>query len=286
MGGRRWLVIEVAAQDEPAKDLLVAELASLGAGGIQEIGLRLEAYLPPPPDPDAFAAEVRAVLEAVLGEPLRLVWRWQEEADWGEVWKQGLRPRRIGERLLVTPSWFEPPADGGDLVIVIDPEMAFGTGEHETTRLALALIESAVRPGERVLDVGAGSAILAIAAALLGAGEVLAVENDADALDNARGNVTRNGVADRVEILHAEVDDAFLTGAGAGHWDLIAANVLSGILTPLLPGFRRALAPGGRLILGGILTSEAAGVTTAAEAAGLRLVRSATEGDWWSGLLQ
>jgi ribosomal protein L11 methyltransferase len=173
--------------------------------------------------------------------------------------------------------------------------MAFGTGEHATTRGALRALESAVRPGDRVLDVGTGSAILAIAAARLGAGEVLAVESDPDALENAEDNLRRNGVADQVELLHGVVDDEFLALLGPARFDLIVANVLSGVLVPLLPAFLAALAPAGqgrdergpgRLILGGILEEEAESVIDAAREAGFTLTAEDFEDEWWGGLFR
>jgi ribosomal protein L11 methyltransferase len=133
--------------------------------------------------------------------------------------------------------------------------------------------------------VGTGSGILAIAAARLGAKQVLAVESDADALENARDNLARNGVADRVELVHAVVDPTFLT-AGEPRFELVLANVLSGVLLPLLPGFHRALTSGGRLILGGILEEEAEDVIAAAEVAGFAVRTEDLEEEWWAVLLQ
>jgi ribosomal protein L11 methyltransferase len=140
--------------------------------------------------------------------------------------------------------------------------------------------------------VGTGSAILAIAAARLGAGEVLAVESDPDAMENARDNLVRNGVAERVELLHGLVDEEFLALLGPGRYDLITANVLSSVLVPLLPAFHTALAPAeseagaGRLILGGILEEEADAVIDAARHAGFILLSEDLEEEWWGGLFR
>jgi ribosomal protein L11 methyltransferase len=164
--------------------------------------------------------------------------------------------------------------------------MAFGTGEHATTRGALRFIESCVQPGDRVLDVGTGSAILAIGAAMCGAADVLAVEYDADAIVNAHDNIDRNGVADVVKLDTAMVDDAYLQRRGAGAFDVIAANVLSSVLLPLLPSFHRALRPSGHLILGGILEADADEMIDAAERADFTLRSEDLEEEWWGGLLQ
>src|SRR5207237_841645 len=185
-----------------------------------------------------------------LTDDCEVEWAWQEAEDWSREWRRGLKPRRMG-RIVVSPSWLEPDAQADDILLVIDPEMAFGTGEHATTRGCLRLLQQCVRTHDRVLDVGTGSAILAIAAARLGATDVVGVEMDADAIENARDNVVKNGVSDVVRIEHALVDGAYLATHGA--FDLVMGNVLSSVLTPLLPWFRRALTSGGRLILSCLL---------------------------------
>lgn len=297
---REWLVLTVPVTDGTAQDEVAEALIELGGSAVVQEGDRLSTYLEAPAELDGFLREAAARLdELVPGAGPLLEWRWQGDEDWTESWRWGLRPRRVGERLIVTPSWVEPEARPDDIVIVVDPEMAFGTGEHATTRGALRALESVVRPGDRVLDVGTGSAILAIAAARLGAGEVLAVESDADALENAGDNLRRNGVADRVELLHGLVDDEFLALLGPARFEVIVANVLSGVLVPLLPAFREALVPagrgaageaggmaGGHLILGGILDEEADAVIAAAAAAGFTLLTEDLEEEWWGGLFQ
>jgi ribosomal protein L11 methyltransferase len=277
-----------------AQGEVAEELIGLGGTAVAQEGDRLTTYLAAPADLDSFLRGATERLGGIVAEP-ELEWRWQEDEDWAQSWRWGLKPRRVGEHLIVTPSWVEPETVPGDTVIVIDPEMAFGTGEHATTRGALRAVESVMRPGARVLDVGTGSAILAIAAARLGAGEVLAVESDPDALENAQDNLRRNGVLDRVELLHGLVDDEFLAVLGPGRFDLIVANVLSGVLVPLLPAFRTSLAPasagapgpnGGHLILGGILEDEAEAVIDAALEAGFDLVAEDFEEEWWGGLFR
>jgi ribosomal protein L11 methyltransferase len=211
-----------------------------------------------------------------------LEWRWQADEDWTRRWREGLAPRRVGERLTVTQPWNEAE---GDIVVVIDPATAFGTGEHATTRGALRLMETVLAGGERVLDVGTGSGILAIAAAGLGADAVLAVESDPDAMGNAAENVARSPRADRIELVNAEVDETYLSRQCCAGFDLIVANVLSGVLIPLLPAFARALTPRGRVVLGGILEGEAEAVVDAAMAAGLALAAEDREEGWWTALL-
>lgn len=311
MAPDRWLVLTVHAPAEEAGGAIAEGLIALGGTAIVEEADGWSTYLPPPDDPETFIDEARETLRAhAPGAELRLSWRWEPNEDWTVAWRRGLRPRRVGERLIVAPTWTEPEAGPEDIVLWIDPQMAFGTGEHASTRGVLRLLEASIRPGDRVLDVGTGSGILAIAAVLLGASHVLAVESDPVAIPTARENLERNGVAEVVALENALVDDAYLDALGPGSVDLIVANVLSGVLIPLLPAFHRVLAagdrgvrgasrasgsagavtavaaaPAGRAILGGILTTEADRVAAAAEAAGFDVAREDVEEEWWSVLL-
>lgn len=244
----------------------------------------LTTYLPPPDDPETFLSHVADQLALIAGTEPQMLWRWQEDEDWSVRWKEGLAPRTVGPRITVTQPWSPVEEAGDHIVIVVDPSSAFGTGEHSTTRGALRLLQTELDGGERILDVGTGSAILAIAAARLGAAEVLAVESDEDAMETALENLERNQVTEQVELVHALVDASYLVDVQGEGFDLVVANVLSGVLVPLLPALARSLKPGGRLILGGILDTEAAQVVNAAAGAGLAFVRSDREEEWWTGL--
>lgn len=282
----RWLVLSVRAPSETQSHDIVEALLELGGAAIEESGDWLTTYLRPPDDADAFCESVRLRIEGRLDEGVDLRWRWRANEDWAEAWKRGLGPRRIGDRIIVAPSWAVPEEDRERIVIVVDPEMAFGTGEHATTRGVLRLMQRGLRSGDRVLDVGAGTGILGIAAARLDAAEVLGLESDADAVATARANVERNGVSDRVVIREAEVDPDVLGALGAGRYDLIVANILSGVLVPLLPALRDVGAPDGRMILSGILDREAEDVSAAARRARLMVVEEDREEEWWSVLLR
>ena len=254
----------------------------MGGGAVEEDGYALHTWIKAPDDVPAFLAHAERVLAKYVDEVGKLTWHREEDRDWLTEWRKGLAPRRVGARITVTPTWLEPEASAADIVIRIDPQMAFGTGEHASTRIALVLLETLLRPGWRVLDAGTGSGILAIAAARLGASLVHAVESDADALPNARDNVLRNGAADRVRLIHATVDLQWLS-ARAGVYDIIAANIISGALRPLLSGFREAMRPGGYLVMCGILRDEADDIRAAACASGLEPEDERFEEDWWGG---
>lgn len=279
-----WWRVTVSGSSAVQGALLSEQLVALGASAIEDSGGTLVTYLPATPDSDLAAVEA-CVAPLLAGSNGRAHIERVPDQDWLTRWRDGLAPRRVGARLIVAPSWTEPDASAGDLVIRIDPQMAFGTGEHATTRGVLRLLQQVNVAGATVLDVGTGSAVLAIAAAKLGAADVRAVESDADAIDNAAANIGANGVAERTHLEHALVDSRFLAGLGPAALDGILANVLSGVLVPLLPAFRAALRPHGWLILSGILATEAAAVVAAAAAAGFLLRAEDRESEWWSGLL-
>lgn len=281
----RWIALTVRAPSDELAAELAEGLVSLGGLAVEQDVDVLTTYIPEPPDPERFLAAASDRLAALAGGEPEMLWRWQADEDWASRWKEGLGPRRVGARIVVTQPWHpvEPGAD--DIVIVIDPSSAFGTGEHATTRGALRLLETAVRGGERALDVGAGSAILSIAAVALGADRVLAVESDPGAMATASANVARAGVGDRVELVNGVVDADYLAAVRGPGFDLVVANVLSGVLTPLLPGFRAALTGRGRAILGGIMTDEAEAVRSASSSAGLAVLAEDVEGEWWTALM-
>jgi ribosomal protein L11 methyltransferase len=286
MDPERWLVLGVRLKEADKAPEVSETLIELGGLGVIEQDDVLTTYVRPPDDVESWLGHAGSVLADVLdGAAFELEWRWEANEDWALAWRRGLRSRRVGERFVVTPSWALPDAGPNDLVLVIDPEMAFGTAEHASTRGVLRLLERAVRPGNRVLDVGTGSGILAIGARAVGAASVLAVEMDGDALDSTRRNLRRNAVEDGIEVVHAVVDNDFLLRQRSG-FDVIVANVLSSVLVPLLAGFRAAVRGEGRLILGGMLEEEADGVRQAAEAAGWCLQQEDVEDGWWSVLFQ
>lgn len=279
----RWLVLSVQSPAAELESELAAGLLDLGGSAVEEAGDGLlRTWLPEPSSVDGWVERATALLVERAGRAVEVTWSWEEDRDWLAEWRRGLGARRIGDRIVVTPTWVQPERRDGDIVIEIDPQMAFGTGEHATTRMVLGALEGLIRPGDRVLDMGTGSGILAIAAAALGARSVDAVESDADALPNALENLDRNSATGAVRLLHAAVDGAWLERNG--RYDVILANVLSGVLRPLLPAFRTALEPGGRLVLCGILREESADMRAAAADAGLRQASELAEEEWWCGV--
>lgn len=268
-----WTSLRVEPGTAPgAREAALAALFAAGAQGVHEDGPRLVTHFPPGAALDGIRAVVaEAVPGAVMAvEPLPAV-------DWTEAWKARIGAHPVGP-LTIAPPWL---ADGLDpaRAIIIEPGMAFGTGEHATTRGVARLLAPVLRPGATVADLGAGSAVLAIAAAKLGAARVYAVEVDPDAIPDAEANVRRNGVADRVHVFEADAEAVLPLLAPV---EVILANIISSVLVMLLPSVAAALAPGGTAILSGILGEERDGMLATLEAAGWRMVAEDAEDLWWS----
>ncbi len=280
----RWFVLEVERpSDEGSAGLFIDALIGLSGRGVEERDGVLLAYFDRVGgNVEDFVALVRGRLAEVGGNaPVRLGVRWQLHEDWVELWRRGLGARRVTDRLVVSPTWEEPVLRPGDLLISLDPGIAFGSAEHPTTRGCLRLLGETVRLGHRVADVGTGSGILGIAAALFGASHVLALDIDPWACAAADENARRNGVLKRVSVVEASVGADFFPGEGP--FDGIVANIEAPTLIRRLHGFRRGIRPGGWMILGGILEDESGRVEDAAVREGFRLEATDTEGGWWSG---
>jgi ribosomal protein L11 methyltransferase len=202
-------------------------------------------------DPQALLSEAAAAL-GVPAPPIRTL-RHVPDQDWVRLTQSQFEPIPIGERLLITPSWHESPADGR-IAIVLDPGLAFGTGSHPTTRLCLEWLERGVRPGDSVIDYGCGSGILAIAAARLGAGRVVGIDIDPQALTSTRDNARANGV---------EVEVRASTDPRPEPADLVVANILSSPLKVLAPVLADLVRPGGALVLSGVLARQVDEVSAA-----------------------
>lgn len=214
------------------------------------------------------------------------------EEDWAEGWKAFYPVLHIGRRLVIRPPWREYEPREGELVVELDPGMAFGTGMHPTTALALEMLEGAWdalpafapsdRGGLRVLDVGTGSGILAIAAAKMGASRVLAVDADAVAVEVARRNIDANRVEPVVEARAMAVGEEGIPGEDG--FDLITENTLAEVIARNLPALTGALRAGGRVILSGIIAGKEGLAKEAASRAGLALLEEKRR-DGWTGLL-
>ncbi|MDR1136126.1 MAG: 50S ribosomal protein L11 methyltransferase [Clostridiales Family XIII bacterium] len=195
--------------------------------------------------------------------------------EWKDSWKEFFKPKRITGRLVVKPGWEDWNAKEGDIVIEIDPGMAFGTGHHETTTLCARLLEENVTPGCSVFDVGCGSGILSIAAAMLGAGEVLAVDIDEIAVDVSRENAAVNGCCDRVKVICADLNDDIDFKA-----DIVAANLTADLIIKLANKIKSNLKPGGVFAASGILAERGECTSRAISEAGFEIRQFLVAGEW------
>lgn len=231
---------------------------------------------------DRAVADVEAALGHLQAFGLRpigeLHTRLVEEADWADAWKAYFPVLRVGRRLVIRPTWRRHRRAQGDVVLALDPGMAFGTGLHPTTRLCLAALEVVADRGEladaRVLDVGCGSGILAIAAVKLGAASALGVDTDPIAEEATLANARRNRLVRTVRAREGSLP------SGGAAFDVVLANLIAGVLVPLAVPLHDELRPGGILLASGILDDREADVVAAFEAAGLAVTARTFEGDW------
>lgn len=209
-----------------------------------------------------------------------------KEEDWENSWKAYFKPFKVGRKLLVKPSWENIDSDDGRKVIEIDPSSSFGSGTHSTTRLCLCAIEKAINGGEKVLDMGCGSGILGIAALLLGAKELTAVDIDENATRIAKENLEKNNFEpSKYKVVWGDVlsNEAFAQSIG-DDYDLICANIVAGIIIMLSDWFYKILKTGGHLIASGIITERGAEVKQALEKSGFK-VKSVNEEEGWLAYL-
>lgn len=202
--------------------------------------------------------------------------RFLAETDWAEAWKSHYTVLHIGDRLVIKPTWRDYTPQPGDLVIALDPGLAFGSGLHPTTRLCLESLEDHLRPGQTVLDVGTGSGILAIAAARLGASRVLALDTDPLAVQVARENLVRNQVQ---SIVQAEVD-AISAISRQATYDLVVANILAETIIELAPALASSLTSPGILIVSGIILEHSQAVITSLHEHGLSVIDQRVDDEW------
>ncbi len=216
--------------------------------------------------------------------------RTVREEDWAHAWKRFYKPMRIGQRVILAPAWEEVESRPGDIVVALEPGMAFGTGMHPTTRLCVAALEELVQPGMAVLDIGTGSGVLSIVAAKLGAAPIHATDIDPLAVDSTHDNAKRNNLALGPDSLTVAQDS--VPAGMAGRFPLLVANILAEILAGLFngiygnPPLAEPLAPGGRMILSGIIEEKVNIVIDAAAHHGFVEESRKLEGDWVALILK
>ena len=297
----QWMEIRVAFQsdnDELIVDLISDLFYALGAKGVvvddptltpvegwsgdaapRAVQPAVTGYLPQDDciDPNLRSlAPSLADLARANGFTFEMTTKSVAEENWAESWKTFFHPEKITRRLVVKPTWRDYEAQPDDLVLEIDPGMAFGTGTHPTTTLCLQLLEETIRPGDHILDVGTGSGILLMAAAKLGAGGLTGVDSDPVAVDVARANLVRNGIA----ASHMNLYCGHLLDPIKGQWDVVVANILADVIIQLLDAVGRILKPDGVFIASGIIETRKKAVTDKMAACGLTLTKALQKQEW------
>lgn len=267
-----WSTV-VLVVDSDERELVSGLLWEAGVAGIEEID-----------QPDG-RIELRAGCRSGVVEDVRrsLTERWSLEVDRTEDdaglddWREHAVAWRAGARFVVVPAWQPPPEwiTGADVVLVVDPDRSFGSGSHPTTRSCLAAVERLVRPGMVVADIGCGSGVLAIAAARRGASAVHAVDTDPQAIVVTEANAQRNGVGARVQAAVGSVERL-----DAGRHDVVLANIGAATLCELAPELCGSVAPGGTLVLSGVLDTQSDAVIDAHAAVGFDVTQRELDGEW------
>jgi len=218
---------------------------------------------------------VRLVAHLATISPLKE--KYVEEEDWQNAWKEHFHPLRIGRHLVICPTWRTVETTASDILIHLDPGMAFGTGHHPTTRTCMEILERDTKPGDRILDVGCGSGILSVVAVKVGATSALGLEIDPVAARAGEENVRINGIKDKVQIVQGTLPSPL---AEARSFDIVAANISAKIVTNLAQHLIDSVAIGGKLIAGGIIEPHVEGVTKALNAVGASIDETFIDGDW------
>jgi ribosomal protein L11 methyltransferase len=281
-----WIAAEITVPeeigpDDDRLDVLSSELFDLGAGGIEtrdeERPIRLIASFPPSAAGEELMASVSGAVEGAGIQGARVTLERYQGIDWAEHWKRhftiiSFSGSRDRARLWVVPTWLEPPSEAKH-VLRIDPSSAFGTGLHATTAMCIEKL-IALSPIERVLDIGTGTGILALAALELGAKRAVGTDNDPEALRVARENAVLNGFGDRLTL--SSSDPAEL----GERFDVVVANILARPLIDLADQITLATSPGGRVILSGITVSQMDDVIRAYEDRGFSVESTKTREEW------
>jgi ribosomal protein L11 methyltransferase len=263
----RWAQIEIEAtgDDQERFGALLTEIG--GCQGWMGTELTVSGFLPV----DERLEETLLTLRETAERELTI--RFVAEEDWADSWKQYFKPQKIGENFVVRPSWEEYAPSEGDRVILIDPGMAFGTGLHATTRLCLRAMETLVKPGDTIADVGTGSGILAIGAILLGAKEVKATDNDPLAVKIAIENTQLNQLESKISVEVSEVPPT-------GLFEITVANILPDVILGMADELVSSVKPGGYLVVSGIIDRRAEDVRQGLLSRGLTNLTTTTEAEW------
>lgn len=272
---RKYVKLKIRIPQEE-QDLAADDLQAFGFDGFEQQEKELDAWIPEAAYTESLKLRLAAWLEEQSGG------RWQfvdeeivTERNWNEEWEKTIQPITVG-RFFIHPTWSDEPPPQNCIPLVIDPKMAFGTGYHETTRLLLRLLPDHVRPGDRVLDMGTGTGILAIAALRLGVGGALGIDIDPWCFDNATENARLNTVSDRLEIRIGSTEQI----PANARFDLILANINRNILLDMAGTLTGYLSAGGILMLSGIMEEDVDAISSHPACAAMERLALCAENEW------
>lgn len=292
-----WLEVSVSTDEETAEIIseLLRPFAQDDSVVLEQLGdvnnldpdalepeVTVKIYIPGDEDTNERRQQIIDALSDIEFPHLSLTPKFHklEETDWANAWKENYQPFRVGQRLWVQPSWLKAPDHApDDVVLTLDPGMAFGTGTHQTTQMCLEALEKYIAVGDKVLDVGTGSGILAVAAARLGAAHITALDTDRQAVKAVIENGEINQVSPKISVYEGTLASV---APGKGQWDLVLVNILAPVIISLfdeddLMGYPTE---NGRLILSGIVNEQIHDVDRAVHAAGGQIVERMSMGDW------
>jgi ribosomal protein L11 methyltransferase len=272
------LTLEIEAK---AQELAIAALLEIGFERFLQEDDLLKAYIGASHWSRAMQLDAAEALRAHGLARVTIEKHVIEPRDWNELWERSLQPLAVGD-FIIKPSWARVPAAHSDKVVLeIDPKMSFGTGHHESTALVLRVLPELVVSGDRVLDAGTGTGILAIAAIKLGASSAVTFDFDEWARDNAPENFGRNQVADKTEFRLGSLE-----AIPEGGFDLVLANINRRVLLEMLPALAEKTRPGGHVVISGMLREDRSVMTAAAAKSSFALTQEETEDEWWAGVLK
>ncbi len=278
MTPKSYTELEITA-DEELSEQLIGIFSQLGFEGFWQDGSLLRCYIQSNRWNDGMLDEAERVAKTVQRSSNSTAPQFRvttlEDRNWNEEWEKTIQPIHVTDRIVITPTWHSYEAKNGEVVLIIDPKMSFGTGYHETTRLVLRLMEKYVKRGMTLLDVGTGTGVLAIAGIKLGAASAVGVDNDEWSYENAIENIRLNGVEERISITMSE-----LASVRSGKVDMIVANIQRNVIEPLLPEMKSRLNQDGVMILSGLLDVDEEPTREAVQGSGFKVQEMLRENEW------
>ncbi len=266
------------ATDRPVNDLVVGFLSDVGAEGFVDEGNELKCYFSERNWKQEYKDDVTRFLQHLKrdGDISEFSVDVSEimNQDWNMKWEESVLPVEVTENIAIKPSWKDYNGKAR-IVIEIDPKMSFGTGHHETTRMMVRYLEKYIKGGERILDVGTGTGVLAIAAVKLGAAGCVAVDRDEWSIENSMENIRRNGVSEKVDVIRGEV-----ASIAEDEFDIVAANLNRNTLLYIEPELRKRCKTGGMLLLTGLLTLDEKDIVGSYTKSGFKVLDVLHEAEW------